>query len=331
MRGLAAAALACACLEAVACKGGSSSVAPNEPIQVAGGQFIAGVLPGMPPWVSVDGAAQDPAELTHLAIDDAVSRPFGPLVPGAAHQQFSGFATQDAVAIGVTMADEGTGYWVVPVGGLNPQLPGKVDWEYFADFNPQDPPGRHKLRLVAIDAAGGAGRQVEVPVCIDSLLPDNGHTCIPDRVPPAAVISLQWDDDFDLDLHVVTPDGVDISAKAPQPPTDGQFDGGAPDGGVPAVDRDSLVACVPDGFRQEDLIFQSPPVPGIYRIYAKPFAACGQMAVRFTVNVYALTGACPDCGLEASFTQSGELLASQAVADTTSGLFIHEVELPQGP
>jgi hypothetical protein len=331
MRSLAAAALACACLEAVACKGASSSVAPSEPIQIAGGQLIGGALPGMSPWVSVDGAVQDPAELAHLAIDDAVSRPFGPLVPGAAHQQFSGFATQDAVAIGVAMANAGTGYWVVPVGGQNPQLPGKVDWDFFADFNPQDPPGRHKLRLVAIDAAGGAGRQVEVPVCIDSLVPDNGHDCIPDRVPPAALISLIWDDNFDLDLHVVTPDGTDINSKPSPLPSDSQSGGDTPDGGAAAVDRDSLRGCAPDGYRQENLVFQSPPVPGIYRIFAKPFAACGQVAVHFTVNVYASAGACPDCGLQATFTQSGELLASQAAGDTTPGLFIHEVELPQGP
>jgi hypothetical protein len=327
MRGLGAA-VACAWLGAAACTGQSSSVAPTEPIQIVGAQFIAGALPGLPPWVSVDGAAQDPAELTHLAIDDAVSRPFGPLVPGAMHQQFSGFATQDAVAIGVALADEGAGYWVVPVAGLNPQMIGKVDWGFFVDFNPTDPSGRHKLRLVAIDAMGAAGREVEVPVCIDSAVPDNGHACIPDRAPPAAMISLQWDDNFDVDLHVVTPDGIDISAK---PPIDSQFDGGAPGAGGPTIDRDSLRGCVPDGFRQEDVVFQSPPAPGTYRIYAKPFASCSQVAVRFTVTIYALTGACPDCALASTFAQSGEFLSIQAAGDTTPGLFLTEVDLPQGP
>lgn len=327
MRGLRAA-MACVWLGTAACAGQHSSVAPTEPIQIEGGQFIPGGLPGLPPWVSVDGATEDPADLTHLAIDDAVSRPFGPLVPGATHQQFSGFATQDAVAIGVALADAGSGYWVVPVAGLNPQMTGKVDWGFFADFNSNAPSGRHKLRLVAVDATGAAGRQVEVPLCIDSAVPDNGHACIPDTAPPAALISMLWDDNFDLDLHVFTPDGIDISAK---PPIDSQFAAGTPDGGVPTIDRDSLRGCVFDGYRQEDVVFQSPPSPGLYRIYAKPFAACGQAAVRFTVNVYALTGTCPDCALESTFTQSGEFLSIQAAGDATPGLFIHEVELPQGP
>jgi hypothetical protein len=322
------AALAWAWLGAAACSGQSSSVAPNEPMQVEHAQFIPGALPGLPPWVAVDGATEDPAELTHLAIDDAVSRPFGALLPGATHQQFAGFATQDAVAIGVALADVGSGYWVVPVAGLNPQMLGKVDWEFFSDFNANAASGRHKLRLVAIDATGAAGRQVEVPLCIDSFVPDNGHACIPDNAPPAALISLVWDDNFDLDLHVLTPDGVDINAK---PAIDSQFDAGAADGGVPAIDRDSIRGCVFDGYRREDVIFQSPPDPGTYGIYAKPFAACGQTAVRFTVTVYALAGACPDCALEATFTQGGEFLSIQAAGDTTPGLFIHEVELPQGP
>jgi hypothetical protein len=318
--------VACACLGVIACAGQRSSVAPNEPIQVAGGQFIAGPLPGTPPQ-TLDAGPVDPAALTHLAIDDAVSRPFGPLIPGAAHQQFKGLATQDTVAIGVALAGAGTGYWVVPALGLDSQMLGEVDWELFVDFNLEDPPGRHKLRLVALDATGAAGRQVDVPVCIDSAVPDNGHACIPDQAPPTALISLLWDDNFDLDLHVVGPDGVDVSAK---PPTAGASDGGAADGG-PAIDRDSLRSCVSDGLRREDVVFQNPPGPGVYGLYVKPFAACGQTAVRFTVTVYARAGTCPDCTLQSTFVQSGELLASQVTGDTGPGLFIQQIELPKSP
>jgi hypothetical protein len=322
--------LACAgmlMMGVVACTGQSASVVPAEPIQIVGAQFIPGALPGLPPWVSVDGAVQDPAELSHLAIDDAISRPFGALVAGAVHQQFAGLATQDAVAIGVAWANAGTGYWVVPVGALNPQVLGKVEWEAFIDFNPNDPPGQQKLRIVAIDAVGAAGRQVDVPVCLDSAVPDNDHGCFPAHAPPTALISLLWDDNFDLDLHVVTPDGTDLSAK---PPIDGDFAANAPDGGAPVVDRDSLRGCLFDGLRREDVVFQSPPVAGT-RLYVKPFAACGQLAVRFTLNVYALTGTCPDCSLVTTYVQSGELLASQAAPDATPGLFVHELELPQSP
>jgi hypothetical protein len=318
--------LACAWLCSAACTGQRASAVPGEPVQVAGAQFIAGALPGEPPATPSD-AATSPMSPVPLAIDDAVTHPFAPLAAGATHQQFSGLATQDAVAIGVALVDGGTGYWVVPVSSLDPFYPGKVDWGFYADFSPQLPPGRHKLRLVAIDEGGAAGRQVDVSVCIDSIVPDNGHACIPTQSPPAAVISLLWDAPFDLDLHVLRPDGTDVNGKGA---ARGSSGGAAPDGG-PALDRDSLRGCVADGFRREDVVFQSPPAPGVYGIYADPFSSCGQAAARFTVTVYALTGTCPGCTLEPTFVQSGELLALQATGGAAPGLFIHDVELPRSP
>jgi hypothetical protein len=335
-------AIGVASLAAVACEGQSPSVLPDEPFQVVRGQFFAGALPGMPPWVSLDGGPQDPAELTHRAIittNETISAPTLPLLPGAAGEAFSGYATTDTAAIGVAMKDIGTGYWVVPAGPPDAPHPG-FKWGFEANFNPDDPPGRHILRFVAIDAAGNAGRQVEATVCIDSNVPDNTQACLPGQVPPAAVISLRWDDNFDLDLHVVTPDGTDINPRHPVVLSDA----GAPPRGSPGmlcsssptatshacIDRDSLANCVPDGLRQEDVIFTDSPAPGPYRIYVDPFAPCGQPAVRFTVSVYTLAGTCPNCGLVRTFTQSGELLSFQVTGGAMAGLFIQQIELPQG-
>jgi hypothetical protein len=329
-------------LWAAACEGQRPSVLPDEPFQVVGGQFFAGALPGTPPWVSLDGGQQDPAELSHRTIittGETISAPTLPLLPGAAGEAFSGFATTDTAAIGVAVKDMGTGYWVVPAGGPVAMHPG-VQWGFQANFNPDDPPGPHILRFVAIDGSGSAGRQIEATVCIDSTVPDNRQACLPGQVPPAAVISLRWDDNFDLDLHVVTPDGTDINPRHSVVPSDA----GVPPRGSPAtlcssssmtishacIDRDSLANCVPDGLRQEDVILTDSPAPGPYRIYVDPFAPCGQAAVRFTVTVYALAGTCPSCGLVRTFTQSGELLSFQVTGGAMAGLFIQQIELPQG-
>jgi hypothetical protein len=314
---------------------------PDEPLQVVNGQFFAGPLPGAPPWVSLDGGAEDPADVTQRAIittGETISGPTTlPLRPGAMGQSFSGFATTDTVAIGVELVGMGTGYWVVPAGGPVPMHPG-VEWSLQVNFNPVDSAGPHSLRFVAIDATGSAGRQVDATICIDLIVPDNNHACSPSQVPPSAVVSLRWDDDFDLDLHVVTPDGTDIS---PKKPLLGPTDAGIPAPGSPAtlcsplrmatydacIDRDSLGNCVPDGHRQEDVIFPETPAAGPYRIYVDPFSPCGQSVVRFTVSAYTLVGACPSCGLEQVFEQSGELLSFQTTGGLTSGLFMGQVDL----
>jgi hypothetical protein len=320
-----------------------ASVAPNEPLQVANGQFTLGPLPGRPPFFSLDGGPENPADLTQRAIITGTSATItGPgVVPaGDIDDLYTGFATSDSVAIGVELKDLSTGYWVVPTAGFeaNTGVPG-VNWAVTANFNPAAPAGHHVLRFVAIDAAGRAGTQVDASVCIDPAVPDNMHTCLPNRAPPAAVISLKWDDNFDLDLHVVTPDGTEINQAHPLL--------GSPDGVAPArtspaslcsttdtfaacLDHDSFVNCIPDGLRQEDVIFPASPAPGLYKIYVDPFAPCGQVAVRFTTSVYVLTGACPNCGLVRTFTQSGELLSFQVTGGASTGLFVAQIELPQG-
>jgi hypothetical protein len=66
----------------------------------------------------------------------------------------------------------------------------------------------------------------------------------------------------------------------------------------------------------------NPPSHGTYLVYADPFAACGQPAVRFTFTLYTLSGTCPDCTLVARPSVKGELLASQVTGGAAPGTFI---------
>jgi hypothetical protein len=305
-----------------ACEGQGPSVRPAEPIQVLGGQFMAGPLPASPP-----AAGSPPA--THLAVTQ-VSAPVLPLVAGAVNQSISGLATSDAVSVGLALGELGTGYWVVPLGAPDPLYPGQLTFAMTANFNPADSPGPHLLRLAAIDSAGHGGPETDTPICISSAVPDNGHACDASKNPPAAVISLRWDVGFDLDLNVVLPDGTIVGPKSP---VGTLGDAGAPsrifNPQAPSLpiefDRDSWGGCAPDGFFQEDLVLQAPPAHGTYHVYANPFAPCGQSVVHFTLTVYTLTGTCPDCRLASSSPPtSGELLSSQATGGASSGLFIYD-------
>jgi hypothetical protein len=297
----------------VACEGQPALSGIGEPIQVQGGQFLSGALPG----AKVDGGASGSPVVTAVTFNNQL------VIPGAAGKSFGG-RTAGASAVGVRFADMGTGYWVVPIAEPDPQFPGENAFRFSANFDADAPAGNHNLLFVAIDSAGHPGAQTALPLCLQWRIPDNLHSCVPSIAPPNAVISLRWDTNFDLDLHVLTPSGVDVSPKLPlaAPPDAG---GGPIDPKAARIDRDSLGGCIPDGLRQEDLVFQEPPASGAYQISVDPFAACGQASVRFELTVFRVSGTCPDCNLDVTFTRAGELLASQTTGGASPGLFVTEV------
>ena len=312
-------------LVVVACDAGQSPASGvGEPMVVQGGQFIAGSLPGARPPPDDGGVATagdaGAGALAVLSVTFAGTQ----IVPGVAGDTFAGDVSGNAVAVGVRLGDLGTGYWVVPVGSPDTQVAHALTFKVSTGFDADDAPGLYPLRFVAIDGAGQAGVQTEVQVCVDSRIPDNGHACTPSASPPAAVLTLQWDSGFDLDLHVVTPQGVDINPKTRVgEPLEAGFRAIPND--VPLIDRDSLRNCVPDGLHQEDLIFQDPMPKGAYEIYVDPFAACGQAAVRFKFTITQVSGKCPACTFAPTATKNGEILASQVTGGVGPPLFVDQI------
>jgi hypothetical protein len=193
-------------------------------------------------------------------------------------------------------------------------------------FDPDDPPGLRNLLVVALGASGRAGIQTPVQICLSSRIPDNGHGCYSSMAPPNTVFTLEWDNTFDLDLHVKTPDGLDFNPRVPfGAPLDAGQRTIPP--GMPRIDRDSDGNCVPDGLNQEDLVFDNPPPPGPYTVYVDPFASCGQPSVRFKFTLYRLSGTCPTCTQVAITSVSGEVLASQETGGTLVPLLVAQVNL----
>jgi len=317
-----------------ACDPGQSALTGiGEPIQVASGQFIPGNLPGTPSPPSDGGVAPaeeagiDAGPAAPLQITDLGGFMSTNVQAGQASLPFSGDASNDAVAVGVRLAGMGTGYWVVPVGAPDSLNPSFFTFGISASFDLNDSPGLHDLLFVAIGGSGSAGVQSGLQICIGSRIPDNDFACYPNiQSPPKAVFTLEWDTNFDLDLHVVTPDGTDINPKQPY---GGPVEAGVHgiDPGLPHIDRDSLGGCVPDGLRQEDVIYQDPLPAGDYTIYVDPFAACGQAAARFKFIVSQSSGTCPGhtCRFGPVSTVSGEVLASQVTGGAGSMLKIDQL------
>jgi len=306
----------------------------GEPIQVSNGQFISGDLPGAPPPPSDGGiaAVEDAEADSGPPAQLAIASLGGPtnVQAGQAGLSFTGDMTDDAVAVGVRLAGMGTGYWVVPAGPPDPMAPSSFTFSVSAAFGLNDSPGLHDLLFVAIGGSGNAGVQADIAnLCIDSRIPDNGFACYPDmQAPPRAVFTLEWDTSFDLDLHVVTPDGSDLNPKAPYGgPVEAGVHGIPP--GMPHVDRDSDERCSPDGLNQEDAIFPAELPAGTYSVYVDPFAACGQAAARFKLIISESSGACPGptCRFGPVVTVAGEVTANEVTGGAGSMLKVDQLSV----
>lgn len=265
----------------------------EEPLRARGAQFIEGELPTV-----VEGPV-----VTSVVTQNAV------LLSGQGAKVFSGRAQDVASSIAVRFAEIGTGYWVFPLGGPDPQFPGELVWNTSFDFAPSAPPGLRTLLFAAIDAGGRAGPSVALSICVASSLPDNLHVCDPNRAPPAVVVSLAWDRDADLDLVLVSADGQEMRAKT------------APRSGDTFADRDSLASCVPDNTRTEHIVFTDRP-RGRFAMYASLFDACGEHAVRFTAEVYEAENG----SLVRKAQRSGTMIDLDANAGQDRGLFVFEHE-----
>jgi uncharacterized protein YfaP (DUF2135 family) len=95
------------------------------------------------------------------------------------------------------------------------------------------------------------------------------------------VISLSWDTQSDLDLHVVTPSGAIIWAKNINS-NDPQTSSDWMSGGI--LDFDSNSNCQIDGLRREDAYWTEPPQPGHYIVRVDAYSLCGQGQADWTVT-----------------------------------------------
>lgn len=314
-------------LSVFACSGEPNETGLGEPLRLRNAAFKTGALPGEPPAP----AAVTPS-ITSFEAASTVVR------PGQTEKSLLGRATPDAVAVALRFVDLGTGYWVLPVDGPDPQNNGELGWQVVADFGSAIPAGVHLLRVVAIDGAGHAGTQRELSVCVTPEIPDNLNACDPKLTPPAAVFSLSWDTPVDLDLVVITPDGRIVDAKHPRtvaPPPPGPSSGGGADAGTSAAtvgvfERDSNGGCVVDGQQRENLVFQGRPPAGSYLVYANLFDACGRAPVhfRFSLHEPEATADPKVQRLVESVTKKGVLLAVDANGGSKLGTFVTEITFP---
>ncbi len=241
--------------------------------------------PGLDALVLVEDAQFVPGPIALADTDDGPSiltlaAARSVTAPGQRDEPLSGTleASAEAVALGVV---DDVGHWILPAGPPDSATPGLPTLTASLAFSTALPEGPLALVARAVDGAGRSGPPLTTIFVVD------------DRAPPEGplVVSLGWDTDADLDLHVVLPDGVEVwsgntnsvvrpgPGEPPLPPD--AFRAGA------QLDVDSTANCVDDGLRQENVVWSSTttPAPGPYRVRVETSALCGRPVARWWVVV----------------------------------------------
>jgi hypothetical protein len=302
----------------------------GEPFRVAVGakkkaaEFVPGTIPegdgaDAPAGDSSGGAA------SHLPVLTSFSALNRVVFAGQANSKIVGRLSTTASAVALAF-DTGTGYWVVPAGDPDTTSEGELTWQALASYSPDIVPGYHELTAAPVGPGGVWGKPLKMELCIAGRTPDHLNACEPTLAPPNTVFSLSWDTNVDLDLRVLTPSGRMVSAKRP---TTLALNG---DGTVPedagTIDRDSNAACVIDGIRYENLVFENNrPAEGTWGIYVDLFDSCQKPVVHFTASVYvSKVGKDGNRHLEEIGSHTGILLASQATGGSSQvGTYLFEV------
>lgn len=206
----------------------------------------------------------------------------GHVFPGATGRSIGGAvaAGTSAVLIGL---DGDVGHYIVPVSGQDLDTPPDLNFSAQAAFAQTLSLGPHLLRVSAVSVDGARGPSALQGFSVDAT-PITG----------ALTISLVWDTEADLDLHVVAPptaEGKTIelwsgnrSTLLPRSALEGgpYTDEELATAGV--LDFDSNSQCVIDGRRNENAVWTVPATPGHYIVRVDAFSMCGQPAARWTLT-----------------------------------------------
>ncbi len=206
----------------------------------------------------------------------------GHVFPGATGRSIGGAVAEGTAAVLIGL-DGDVGHFIVPVSGQDLDNPPDLNFSAQAAFAQTLSLGPHLLRVSAVAVDGTRGPSALQAFSVDAT-----------PVTGALTISLVWDTEADLDLHVVAPptaEGKSIelwsgnrSTLLPRSALEGgpYTDEELATAGV--LDFDSNSQCVIDGRRNENAVWMVPPTPGHYVVRVDAFAMCGQPAARWTLT-----------------------------------------------
>jgi len=230
-------------------------------MQIPGAQFVRGPMP--------QGSASGPSVLKVSLMNNNIWA-------GLDNDPIGGALDPTATAAAVGLQGD-VGCWILVAGVPSETTPDDPSYSATLQFSQGIILGNYTLVVSAVDQNGNFGAQA-TQLLVAEASPLN---------PPATgdlVVTLTWDTESNLDLHVVDPAGLDIywGNQSSQPPFSfDQTDGGS----YGYIDYDSNANCVIDGLRREDAIWPNPPPSGQYTVRVDAPSLCGQPIANWTVRV----------------------------------------------
>ena len=251
------------------CSGASPSSGQNAYMRVANAQFMPGSIDIEPQ------AAAPSAEITTRNNEHPA---------GVTGKSISGSVGPGSTAVLIGMVGD-SGHWVVPVQTPDTNTPGNYTFACSVSFSSRTPTsdgGALTVAVRATDKDGNLGPAKVQPTYLDETRPEG-----------ALVISLDWDTEADLDLHVVLPTDGDagineIWSRKPSGLATGTTGATIDDGKAAGyLDFDSNSQCVIDGRRVENVIFPASAPAGHYIVRVDTFSLCSEGTARWRLQVFA--------------------------------------------
>jgi hypothetical protein len=269
--------LAASGLLCISCSGADPSSGQQALFTIPNAQYIPG---------AIDTSPRDPAPIVANVSAAALQ-----LFPGVANKKISGSVGPNSTAVLVGLQGD-VGQWVVPVQEPDVNIIGNYTFAFSASFSPLTPPtgdgGNLYLIFRATTLDGQVGPTYSVPMQMDQ-----------PRIAGALVISLDWDTEADLDLHVQLPSDGDagvneIWSRKPSGLPLGTVGASVDDGKQAGyLDFDSNSMCVIDGRRVENVIFPTTVPSGRYIVRVDTFSLCAETTARWRVRVFENDGVDP--------------------------------------
>ena len=249
-------------LAVAACGGTTSDTGVDAALRVAGGQFYRGSIAKL-------ASADAPTVVDVLNSQNVIA-------PGLQNKSISGRLDPGSTAVAIGFAGD-VGYWILPADVPDVDSPTQPTFHASLSFSPSLPQTSYDLIVRAAAPPNTIGPAAHVFLDVKQSLPPTG----------VLVVSLWWDTEADLDLHVVDAYGVEIWAGNINS-YDRYSTLPAPDAGVMSeagiLDFDSNAGCVIDGRCNENVVWAVAAPAGDYVARVDTFSLCGNSAARWTVE-----------------------------------------------